>query len=132
MRNDHERYRAVYVTHDLGQTWHPHETNRNTLIEPNCNGSLYRVDYGRAGEKKRLLLFSNPHTQKGRTHQTIQVSFDDGRTWPEKSHLLLDEGLGRGYPSITRIDDQHIGIVYEGSQADLVFEKISLDELLKR
>ena len=132
MRNDHERYRAVYVTHDLGQTWHPHETNRNTLIEPNCNGSLYRVDYGKAGEKKRLLLFSNPHTQKGRTHQTIQVSFDDGRTWPEKSHLLLDEGLGRGYPSITRIDDQHIGIVYEGSQADLVFEKISLDELLKR
>ncbi len=42
------------------------------------------------------------------------------------------EVLGRGYPSITRIDDQHIGIVYEGSQSDLVFEKISLDELLKR
>ena len=42
MRNDHERYRAVYVTKDLGKTWQPHETNRKTLIEPNCNGSLRR------------------------------------------------------------------------------------------
>jgi len=62
---------------------------------------------------------------------TIQVSFDDGRTWPEKYHLLLDEGRGRGYPSISRVDDRHVGIVYEGSQADLVFEKLSLDELLR-
>lgn len=132
MRNDHERYRAVYVTKDLGQTWHPHATNRNTLIEPNCNASLYRVDYGSGRQRKHLLLFANPHSQESRTHQTIQVSLDDGGTWPKKYHLLLDEGRGRGYPSITRIDDQHIGIVYEGSQSDLVFEKISLDALLKR
>ena len=32
-------------------------------------------------------------------------------------------------PSISRVDDQHVGIVYEGSQADLVFEKLSLNEL---
>ena len=132
MRNDHERFRAVYVTSDLGKTWRPHETNRDTLIEPNCNGSLYRVDYERAGEKKHVLLFANPHTQKGRTHHTIQVSFDDGRTWPEKSHLLLDVGRGAGYPSLTRVDDEHIGIVYEGSRSHLVFEKFALDELLNR
>jgi sialidase-1 len=132
MRNDHDRYRAVFVTSDLGQTWRPHETNRKALIEPNCNGSLYRVDYVRSGEKKHVLLFANPHTQKGRTHHTIQVSFDDGRTWPEEYHLLLDEGRGRGYPSISRVDDGHVGIVYEGSQADLVFEKLSLDELRVR
>lgn len=131
MRNDHERYRAVFVTRDLGQTWQPHETNRKTLIEPNCNASLYRVERGEAGGPP-LLLFANPHSQQKRTHQTIQVSFDDGRTWPEKNHLLLDEGQGRGYPSLTRVDDQHIGIVYEGSQADLVFERLSLDELSKR
>ncbi len=129
MRNDHERYRAVYVTKDLGRSWQPHETNRKTLIEPNCNASLYRVD---RAEGSPLLLFSNPHSQKKRTHQTIQVSFDDGRSWPEPNHLLLDEGQGRGYPSMTRVDARHIGIVYEGSQADLVFEKISLEELEKR
>ena len=79
-----------------------------------------------------MLLFANPHTQKGRTHHTIQVSFDDGRTWPQSHHLLLDEGRGAGYPSLTRIDDRHVGIVYEGSQSHLVFEKLSLDELLKK
>ena len=40
-------YRAVFVTRDLGRSWHPHPTNLNTLIEPNCNASLLRVDYHR-------------------------------------------------------------------------------------
>ena len=131
IRNDHERFRAVVVTNDLGQTWNPHVTSRNTLIEPNCNGSLLRVDYERAGAKKHLLLFANPHTRKGRTHHTIQVSFDDGNTWPDSHHLLLDEGLGAGYPSLTRVDDDHVGIVYEGSRSHLVFEKIPLIDLLE-
>jgi len=132
MRNNHELYRAVYVTKNLGETWYPHPTNRNTLIEPHCNGSLIRFNYQQARENKHLLLFSNPRSQKARTHQTIQVSLNNGLTWPSKYHLLLDQRQGRGYPSMTRIDDQHIGIVYEGSQANLVFEKISLDELLNR
>ncbi len=131
IRNVHERYRAVVVTSDLGQTWKPHPTSRNTLIEPNCNASLLRVDYKRGEEKKHVLLFANPHTQKGRTHHTIQVSFDDGHTWPDSHHLLLDKGRGAGYPSLTRVDDDHIGIVYEGSQSHLVFEKIPLLELLE-
>jgi sialidase-1 len=125
------RFRSVWVTDDLGKTWRTHETHRNTLIEPNCNGTLCRFDYEEDGEKKHVLIFANPHSQTGRDHHTIQVSFDDGHTWPEKCRLLLDEGRGNGYPSMTRIDN-YIGIVYEGSQAHLVFEKLSLDELLKR
>ncbi len=132
MRNGFDRFRAIFTTRDLGQTWEPHPTNRNTLIEPNCNGSLLRVDYEHAGERKHVLLFANPRTQKGRTHHTIQVSFDDGSTWPQSHHVLLDEGRGAGYPSLTQVDDQHVGIVYEGSQSHLVFEKLSLDELLRR
>ena len=133
MRNDRkEPYRAVYVTRDLGQTWEPHPTNRKALIEPNCNGSLYRFDYREGGESKILLLFANPNSKEGRHHHTLKLSFDQGMTWPEEYQILLDEGRGRGYPSISRVDDRHIGIVYEGSQADLVFEKLSLEELLKR
>jgi sialidase-1 len=126
------KFRSVYVTADLGKTWRQHETHRLALIEPNCNGSLYRLDYQDDGQPKHILLFANPHSREGRTHHTIQVSLDDGRTWPEKHKTLLDEGRGRGYPSISRIDDGHIGIVYEGSQADLVFERFSLEELLRR
>ena len=138
MRNETEgptyHYRAIFVTRDLGRTWQPHETNLNTLIDPNCNGSLLRVDYLEGGAKKHALLFSNPHSKvkRMRVNQTIQVSFDEGRTWPQQHHIRLDEGNGWGYPSMSRIDDKHIGIVYGGSQADLTFQIISLDELLGR
>ena len=133
MRNDKkDPYRAVFVTRDLGQTWEPHPTDRKALVEPNCNGSLYRFDYREGGESKTLLLFANPNATDGRHHQTLKLSFDQGMTWPEEYQILLDEGRGRGYPSISRVDDRHVGIVYEGSQADLVFEKLSLEELLKR
>ncbi len=131
IRNDQERFRAVVVTKDLGQTWQPHETSRTTLIEPNCNGSLLRFDYERDGQQQHVLLFANPHSQQGRTHHTIQVSFDDGLTWPDSHHWLLDEGRGAGYPSLTRIDSDHVGIVYEGSQSHLVFEKLPIIDLLE-
>lgn len=131
IRNDQERFRAVSVTKDLGRSWQPHSTSRNTLIEPNCNGSLLRFDYERDGEQKHVLLFANPHSQKGRTHQTVQVSFDDGLTWPDSHHWLLDEGRGAGYPSLTRVDRDYVGIVYEGSQSQLVFEKLALIDLLE-
>jgi len=124
------KFRTVAVTRDLGQTWTPHPTNRNGLIEPNCNGSLYRFDYREGDRMRSVLLFANPHSQEARTHHSIQVSFDEGRTWPAQHRLLLDEGRGAGYPSLSRVDDRHVGIVYEGSGAHLVFEKISIDELL--
>jgi sialidase-1 len=130
IRNDRQRFRAVYVTGDLGRTWTEHATSRNTLVEPNCNGSLLGVDFVRAGEKRRALLFANPRTQKGRTHHTIQVSLDEGQTWPSRHHLLLDEGPGFGYPSLARIDKAHVAIVYEGSQSHLVYERFTLEELL--
>ena len=126
------KFRSVWLTDDLGQTWRPHSTHRKTLIEPNCNGSLLRFDYEEEGKAKHILLFANPHSQTGRDHHSIQVSFDDGLTWPEEHRILLDAGRGNGYPSMTRIDASHVGIVYEGSQAHLVFEKLSLNELLKR
>ena len=126
------KFRSVWTTDDLGQSWRPHPTHRKALIEPNCNGSLCRFDYQEDGKPKQVLLFANPHSQTGRDHHTIQVSFDEGRTWPKKYRTLLDEGRGAGYPSMTQIDDRHVGIVYEGSQAHVVFEKLSLEELLEK
>ncbi len=122
-------FRSVRVTEDLGKTWRPHASHLTGLVEPRCNASLIRVDERTANRSRPVLLFANPHAQDGRHHQTIQASFDEGRTWPKEYHLLLDEGSGRGYPSLAQIDDSHIGIVYEGSQADLVFERIPIEEL---
>jgi len=114
------------------EAWRPHPTNRKALIEPGCNGSTYPFDYREDGKPKSVLLFANPHSQQGRTHHSIQVSFDEGKTWPKEHRLPLDEGRGAGYPSLSRVDDKHVAIVYEGSGSHLVFEKISIDELLQR
>ena len=62
---------------------------------------------------------------------TIKVSLDDGESWPEEHQLLIDSGGGRGYSCMTKIDDKHVGILYEGSQADLIFQVFSIDEILK-
>ena len=45
---------------------------------------------------------------------------------------MLDEGRGAGSPSLGKVDDEYVGIVNEGSGSHLVFEKIPIDELLKR
>jgi sialidase-1 len=124
------KFRTLAVTKDLGKTWAPHPLNRKGLIEPNCNGSTIRFNYKEDGQDKHLLLFANPYSQKRRDNHSIRVSFDDGATWPEEHRILLDAGNGRGYPSLTQIDETHLGIVYEGSRSDLSFERLSLDELL--
>ena len=124
------KFRTVNVTKDLGKTWTPHPTSRKTMIEPNCNGSTYRFNFKKDGQDRYVLVFANPHSQTGRDHHTIRISLDDGMTWPEESHLLLDVGRGAGYPSLTKAGEKHLGIVYEGSQAHIVYERIPLDELL--
>lgn len=122
--------RVISVTHDLGETWIAHSTSRGALIEPGCMASLHKHRYTENGQEKSILVFSNPNSKSNRDHMTIKISFDDGETWPEKYWTLLDVGKGRGYSCLTSIDEQTIGILYEGSQADMVFQKISLNELL--
>jgi hypothetical protein len=39
---------------------------------------------------------------------------------------------GNSGSSLSRIEEGHVGIVYEGSQADIVVEKIALEELVNR
>lgn len=127
MRDNRGGTRSVYVTEDLGRTWTAHPTSRQALIEPVSMASIISHEY----QGKRFLIFSNPNSTEGRQHMTIKVSPDDGLTWPKEYQLLLDEGSGRGYSCLTSIDENTIGILYESSQADLVFQKVQMDELLK-
>jgi len=124
--------RVISITRDLGETWTEHGTSRGALVEPACMASLHKHEYHNDGQKKSILLFSNPNSKTSRNRMTIKVSFDDGKTWPEEYWLLLDEKRGRGYSCITSIDEQTIGILYEGSRADMTFQKIRLSEILKK
>lgn len=124
--------RAVAVTHDLGKTWTEHPTSRNALIEPRAMASLHKHKYTENGKEKSVLLFSNPNSKTIRHQITIKVSFDEGKTWPEKYWTLLDDQKSKGYSCLTSIDENTIGILYEGSQADITFQKIALSDLLKK
>jgi len=119
--------RAVSVTNDLGKTWSTHSSDHGLLPEPVCMASLISF---RQPNGKTVLLFSNPNSKKGRHRMTIQVSLDDGKNWPKENHLLLDSN-GGAYSSLVMIDAKTVGILYESSAADMIFQKIPLSDLLK-
>lgn len=125
-RDNRGASRSVYTTTDLGKTWKVHPTSRKALPEPVCNADLLRIEHREHGA---LLFFSNPNTTRGRHHFTIKVSNDEGMTWPEKWHTLYDERPGSGYSTLTQIDEDHIGVLYEGP-GELYFLRFSVDELL--
>jgi sialidase-1 len=125
--------RSVYTTNDLGKTWTSHSSTRtNVLQESTCQASIIKENFIVNGKRQSLVIFSNPNTMKGRHHMSIKVSFDDGESWDLDKTLLLDEGNGRGYSCMTKIDDHTIGILYEGSQADMTFQSISIEDILAK
>lgn len=124
--------RSVAVTKDLGNTWTEHPTSRNALPEPVCMASIFKHTYTRSGKRQSVLFFLNPHSTTQRNHITLQASFDDGQTWPASKHILLDELNGRGYSCITSVDGNTIGLLYESSQAHLVFQLVSIKEIIEQ
>lgn len=121
--------RSVAVTKDLGKTWTEHPTSRKALPEPVCMASIFKHNYTLQGKQRSVLLFLNPHSTTRRNNITLQASFDDGATWPAKHHILLDELSGRGYSCITSVDNNTIGVIYESSQAHLVFQQVNLKDI---
>ena len=138
-RNNQSGGRVVMTTNDLGRTWQEHPTNRTALVEPGaCMASLINVGrelrqlgvQGELANRDDVLLFSNPDSVRGRNHITIKASLDGGLTWPTKHHLLLDEQNGRGYSCLSMIDAETVGIIYEGSQAHMTFQRVKLADIL--
>ncbi len=119
--------RRVAITRDLGETWTEHPSSRKALPEPVCQASILRVEHGKHGP---LLFFANPPQARGRHHMTIKVSADEGMTWPERWHTLVDE-RATAYSCLTRVDEDHIGLVYEAPR-ELYYVRYSVAELMGR
>ncbi|QEC52387.1 sialidase-1 [Anseongella ginsenosidimutans] len=124
--------RPIAVSQDMGKTWQEHPASFGALPEPTCMASLYKHTFLKGRKERSILLFSNPNSKTHRENMTIKTSFDDGNTWPVENQVLLDEWRGRGYSCLTSVDEDHIGILYESSQADLVFQRIPLSALLNQ
>ncbi len=136
MRDDRNRNdktetngRAVATTTDMGITWKEHASSNSALPEPNCMASLISADLVVNGEKKNVLFFSNPDNKSSRTNMTIKASLDEGLTWPEEYQVELFEPEGYGYSCLTMINEDYVGILYEGTR-ELCFQKIAVDDIL--
>ena len=114
--------RGVSITSDLGTHWKVHNSDHSALPEPVCMGSLISH---RLNNDRTVLFFSNPHHKSQRKNMTVQMSLDDGATWGKQ--ILLDND-GGAYSSLVMVDHNTLGILYESSRADLIFQTIDLKE----
>ncbi len=123
MRNYYssDRTRKVYVSRDLGESWEAHASN-DVLPEPQCQASLLMCP------ERGVLLFANPASTSARVDFTLRASRDGGLSWPYS--LLLDEEMGWGYSCMTMIDEDTVGILYEGGAAQIVFQAVKLEDVL--
>lgn len=130
MRDNRGSFRSVATTTNLGTTWTEHSTSYNALPDPVCMASIIKAKVLVNGTMKDVLFFSNPNTTSGRYNITIKASLDLGQTWLSANQLLIDERQCYGYSSLTKIDDNTIGLLYEGSK-DLYFVKVLVNEIIK-
>lgn len=121
--------RAVYITWDLGQTWLVHSSSNSVLQESNCMASLISSRVMVNGTMKDVLFFSNPNDKNNRAHMTIKASLDGGVTWPAQYQAELNSDDSYGYSCLTMIDDNTLGILFEGTK-ELYFQKIKITDIL--
>jgi sialidase-1 len=130
MRDNRGRFRSVATTSDLGKTWTEHPTSYQALPDPVCMAAIIKAGVNIKGKMRDVLFFSNVATQTARQNTTIKASLDMGETWPDKDQLLLDSRSTFGYSSLTKIDDNTIGLLYEG-EGELYFLRIPVSDIIK-
>mgnify|MGYP003945458067 CR=1 FL=1 len=130
MRDNRGKFRSVATTTDMGKTWTTHATSYNTLPDPVCMGSFIKANVMVKGKMKEVLFFSNPNSDSKRINITIKASLDLGETWLPANELLLDERDCFGYSALTKIDDNTLGILYEGVSS-LQFVRVPVSKIIK-
>lgn len=123
-------FRSVATTKNLGKDWVEHHTSYNALPDPIVMASLIKTEVKTKDGLKEVLFFSNPNTISGRYNMTIKASLDLGESWQRENQLLVDERGSYGYSALTKVDDETIGLLYEGVK-DLYFIRIPVSEIIK-
>lgn len=130
MRDNRGGYRSVATTNDLGKTWTEHTTSFQSLPDPVCMASIIKMPALVSKNIKDIIFFSNTATSSGRYNMTIKASADLGESWKSNHQVLVDERPCYGYSSLVRIDDKHVGILYEGIR-DLYFVKVPVADIIQ-
>lgn len=123
-----DKFRAVAVTGDFGQTWDEVAECQKNLPEPVCQASLIRVASKLSGDDADVLAFCNPKNSFERRDMTVQLSFDNGKTWSHS--ILIDAKPCWGYSSMAMVDAETIGVLYE-TNGGLLFRTVKWREIPK-
>ena len=111
MRSYHNKHNRAHATSsDGGQTWGPVQLVE-ALQTPVCQGNILRYSWREDADRggKSRILYCSPAGQ-GRTHLTIHVSYDEGKTWPVNK--LVHAG-GSAYSNMIVLPNGKIGILFE-------------------
>ncbi|MEP6750792.1 MAG: sialidase family protein [Bacteroidota bacterium] len=130
MRDNRGKVRSIATTTDMGKTWVEDFSSYYVLPDPISMGSFIKARVNVKGKMKEVLFFSNVASQTIRQLTTIKASLDLGKTWLPKNQLLIDERTTFGYSALTKIDDNTIGILYEGDR-DLYFVRVPVKDIIK-
>ncbi len=117
-----EKVRKSAVSKDGGATWGNVEDAKE-LRDPSCMASIFRYSFSEGG-RKSILLYSGPDSTK-RDNGTIHVSYDEGKSWPDKRVLKAGSFA---YSVLTRFDDGAIGCLFE-TEGKIVFARFTMDWL---
>lgn len=130
MRDNRGSFRTISTTNDMGRTWTEHATSHHALADPVCMASLVKMNVKVNGKMQDVLFFSNPNSSYGRYDITLKASLDLGESWQEVNKLLIDGRKSFGYSALSKVDDETIGIVYEGIR-ELYYLRIPVKEIIK-
>ncbi|HIL71314.1 MAG TPA: exo-alpha-sialidase [Verrucomicrobia bacterium] len=124
MRSFHGRGgRAVAISNDGGQSFEK-LLLADHLDSPVCQASILR--YSWPEDDSSRILFSSPKGSQ-RSHMTIRLSYDEGKTWPKD--LLIHDG-GSAYSNLVKLPDDRVGLLYEKDDYQaIVFASLDLVEI---
>jgi len=120
-----QRLRSRSFSRDGGISWTLLE-NDPSLETVSCNAALLQISNPKG--KDGVILLNSLPVGPGRTHGTIYVSFDNGKTWPYKKMIIPEEFA---YSSLVEFADGYIGLFYEArGHRDIKLVKFSTQWLL--
>jgi sialidase-1 len=118
------KQRAFATSADRGLTWSGSRHNPQVHC-PVCQSSMHRYTVQPEAAKNRI-LYSGPGGP-GRSHMTIRLSYDEGKTWPVTK--VLYEGSA-AYSDLVVLPDDTIGCLYErDNYGKITFARFTLQWL---
>ena len=124
-RVNNKGIRYSHISKDQGKSWITKPESK--LIDPGCNASLVKYDYGNYINSD-LLLLSNINNQSKRKEIVVRHSLNGGVTWSEPKTIYAGSAA---YSSMTVLNNGEIGLLFEmDSYSKNVFTKFSLHWLM--